>query len=73
MSAEALIRVHRGWYPDDAIADATSRFTAFCSVRAVVSGEFTAISIRLAADAPPETVDEFLNCALLSAVERQRA
>lgn len=69
MSSEKTVRVHSAWYPDSALDDATARFVSFCSVKRAVVGEHVDLAFQLLAEAPPETVDEFLNVALLSAIE----
>lgn len=69
MSVETSIRVHQAWYPHSALDDASARFTEFCTVEKRVTGEFVDLVFSLAPEAPPETIDEFLNYALLSAIE----
>jgi hypothetical protein len=69
MSVDATVCVHTSWYPQSAIDDAISRFVSFCQVESTPSGETVKLLFRFLPGAPPETLNEFLNIALLSAIE----
>jgi hypothetical protein len=69
----ATVRLHRGLYTEDAIAEAAETFAGFASFAVRVDGEHHLVDISgIARDVNGDVVAEFCNFALANSARRVR-
>jgi hypothetical protein len=73
MATETIVRVHADWYPISALQHAIQEFRSFCTVACSRTADTIVLAIDVKPEAADETVDEFLNFALLAAIEQSEA